>query len=332
MTWDHVAEPQITVTTDREQAYPVTLDGEAYLQQVFTATSDTWVVNHIVNIQFQNPGDVPDGTRITDMNGQDITQVKVSNTGDGYSGQFKVLYPAASVEGRSGSVQLTLSADVYRYAVYYALCQETDEYGKLQSYLCDTDPQTSLLRSVISNYSDTDDPDEPTPPPGETALKITKYEAGTTVTLAGATFEVVGPDGDTIGIYTTPESGSITIPLTEVGNYTIYERVPPEYHLLDEEPVKQITVKYGEVAKVAFENEPYGDLRIEKVDGATGASLAGARIQVKHIESGATYTGITGTGGSYTFTELKPGAYEIRELSAPEGWERDYQGTASPIP
>ncbi len=102
MTWDHVAEPQITVTTDREQAYPVTLDGEAYLQQVFTATSDTWVVNHIVNIQFQNPGDVPDGTRITDMNGQDITQVKVSNTGDGYSGQFKVLYPAASVEGRSG--------------------------------------------------------------------------------------------------------------------------------------------------------------------------------------------------------------------------------------
>ena len=136
---------------------------------------------------------------------------------------------------------------------------------------------------------------------------------------------MVGPDGDTIGVYTTPESGSITIPLTEVGNYTIYERVPPEYHLLDEEPVKQVTVKYGEVAEVAFENEPYGDLRIEKIDEATGASLAGARIQIKHIESGATYTGTTGTGGSYTFTKLKPGAYEIRELSAPEGWERDPQ-------
>ena len=44
-----------------------------------------------------------------------------------------------------------------------------------------------------------------------------------------------------------------------------------------------------------------------------------------YIESGATYTGITGTGGSYTFTKLKPGAYEIRELSAPEGWQRDPQ-------
>ena len=84
-------------------------------------------------------------------------------------------------------------------------------------------------------------------------------------------------------------------------------------------------MKYGETAEVDFENEPYGDLRIEKIDASTGASLAGAKIQIKHIKSGATYTGTTDTGGSYTFTELKPGAYEILELAAPEGWERDPQ-------
>ena len=327
-TWTSVAEPQLTTSPDQEAAYPVTIDGAAYRQQVFTVTSPTWVDGQAVNVSFQDGTDVPEGARIVDENNQDITQVKVSNTGDGYKGTFKVLYPEDCVAGQSGSVQLSLSADVYQYVVFYALCQEVDQYGNLQSYLCDTDPKVSLLRNAISNYSDTDepdDPDEPTPPPSETALKITKYEAGTTVTLSGATFEVVGPDGDTIGIYTTPESGSIAIPLTEVGNYTIYERVPPEYHLLDEEPVKQVTVKYGETAEVDFENEPYGDLRIEKIDASTGASLAGARIQIKHIESGATYTGTTGTGGSYTFTELKPGAYEIRELSAPEGWERDSQ-------
>ncbi|MDB7877415.1 SpaA isopeptide-forming pilin-related protein [Flavonifractor plautii] len=326
--WTSVAEPQLTTSPDQETAYPVTIDGAAYRQQVFTVTSPTWVDGQAVNVSFQDGTDVPEGARIADENNQDITQVKVSNTGDGYKGTFKVLYPEDSVAGQSGSVQLSLSADVYQYVVFYALCQEVDQYGNLQSYLCDTDPKVSLLRNAISNYSDTDEPDapdEPTPPPSETALKITKYEAGTTVTLSGATFEVVGPDGDTIGIYTTPESGSIAIPLTEVGNYTIYERVPPEYHLLDEEPVKQVTVKYGETAEVDFENEPYGDLRIEKIDGATGASLAGAKVQIKHIESGATYTGITGTGGSYTFTKLKPGAYEIRELSAPEGWQRDPQ-------
>ena len=327
-TWTSVAEPQLTTSPDQEAAYPVTIDGAAYRQQVFTVTSPTWVDGQAVNVSFQDGTDVPEGARIVDENNQDITQVKVSNTGDGYKGTFKVLYPEDCVAGQSGSVQLSLSADVYQYVVFYALCQEVDQYGNLQSYLCDTDPKVSLLRNAISNYSDTDepdDPDEPTPPPSETALKITKYEAGTTVTLSGATFEVVGPDGDTIGVYTTPESGSITIPLTEVGNYTIYERVPPEYHLLDEEPVKQVTVKYGETAEVDFENEPYGDLRIEKIDASTGASLAGARIQIKHIESGATYTGTTGTGGSYTFTELKPGAYEILELAAPEGWERDPQ-------
>ena len=327
-TWTSVAEPQLTTSPDQEAAYPVTIDGAAYRQQVFTVTSPTWVDGQAVNVSFQDGTDVPEGTRIVDENNQDITQVKVSNTGDGYKGTFKVLYPEDCVAGQSGSVQLSLSADVYQYVVFYALCQEVDQYGNLQSYLCDTDPKVSLLRNAISNYSDTDepdDPDEPTPPPSETALKITKYEAGTTVTLSGATFEVVGPDGDTIGVYTTPESGSITIPLTEVGNYTIYERVSPEYHLLDEEPVKQVTVKYGETAEVDFENEPYGDLRIEKIDASTGASLAGAKIQIKHIESGATYTGTTGTGGSYTFTELKPGAYEIRELSAPEGWQRDSQ-------
>ena len=327
-TWTSVAEPQLTTSPDQEAAYPVTIDGAAYRQQVFTVTSPTWVDGQAVNVSFQDGTDVPEGARIVDENNQDITQVKVSNTGDGYKGTFKVLYPEDCVAGQSGSVQLSLSADVYQYVVFYALCQEVDQYGNLQSYLCDTDPKVSLLRNAISNYSDTDepdDPDEPTPPPSETALKITKYEAGTTVTLSGATFEVVGPDGDTIGVYTTPESGSITIPLTEVGNYTIYERVSPEYHLLDEEPVKQVTVKYGETAEVDFENEPYGDLRIEKIDASTGASLAGAKIQIKHIESGATYTGTTGTGGSYTFTELKPGAYEIRELSAPEGWQRDSQ-------
>ena len=327
-TWTSVAEPQLTTSPDQEAAYPVTIDGAAYHQQVFTVTSPTWVDGQAVNVSFQDGTDVPEGTRIVDENNQDITQVKVSNTGDGYKGTFKVLYPEDCVAGQSGSVQLSLSADVYQYVVFYALCQEVDQYGNLQSYLCDTDPKVSLLRNAISNYSDTDepdDPDEPTPPPSETALKITKYEAGTTVTLSGATFEVVGPDGDTIGVYTTPESGSITIPLTEVGNYTIYERVSPEYHLLDEEPVKQVTVKYGETAEVDFENEPYGDLRIEKIDASTGASLAGAKVQIKHIESGATYTGTTDTGGSYTFTELKPGAYEILELAAPEGWERDPQ-------
>ena len=54
----------------------------------------------------------------------DCVYIDHGNTGNGYSGQFKVLYPMSSVEGRDGSVQLSLSADVYQYAIFYAVCAE----------------------------------------------------------------------------------------------------------------------------------------------------------------------------------------------------------------
>ena len=59
-------------------------------------------------------------------------------------GQFKVLYPADAVEGKSGSVQLSLNADVYQYAIYYAICAESDKYGNLQRYMATTDPTTLM--------------------------------------------------------------------------------------------------------------------------------------------------------------------------------------------
>jgi len=147
-TWTSVAEPQLTTSPDQEAAYPVTIDGAAYHQQVFTVTSPTWVDGQAVNVSFQDGTDVPEGTRIVDENNQDITQVKVSNTGDGYKGTFKVLYPEDSVAGQTGSVQLSLSADVYQYVVFYALCQEVDQYGNLQSYLCDTDPKVTRSPTI----------------------------------------------------------------------------------------------------------------------------------------------------------------------------------------
>ena len=83
--WTQVADPQLTASPDREAAYPVTIDGEDYLQQVFTVESPTWVDGLTVNVSFQDGADVPAGTRIVDENNQDITQVKVSGTGTRYN-------------------------------------------------------------------------------------------------------------------------------------------------------------------------------------------------------------------------------------------------------
>ena len=133
---------------------------------------------------------------------------------------------------------------------------------------------------------------------------------------------MVGPDGATVGTFATGSDGTVTIPLTLAGNYTVYERVAPLNHLISDTPAQNIKVAYGKVAELTCWNEPYGTLRIEKLSN-TGAHLPGAMVQIKHIESGVTYTAETNFAGYAIFDEIKPGAYEIREITAPSGWLKD---------
>ena len=106
--WNRVPQPTITVTADKDSAYPVTVDGKEYLQQVFTADSETWVCDYDIDIGFTMPDEVPEGTRIVDMNNNDITKIRTSSNGASYAGQFKVLYPKDSVSDQTGAVQMSL--------------------------------------------------------------------------------------------------------------------------------------------------------------------------------------------------------------------------------
>ena len=315
--WTKIYSPRVTAAPDRDTAYAVTVDGQQYKQQVFTVHSDTWVCNYAIRVAFSDPASVPAGARIVDMNNKDITTITTSGTGDGYGGKFKVLYPAAAVAGKTGSVQLSFSTNVYQYAVFYATCAEVNKYGQLQNYMCDTDPTTTMKLSTYSNYSDGEKPEVP-----DTGLKLIKLEKGTDTPLSGAVFEVVDPDGATVGTFATGSDGTVTIPLTLAGNYTVYERVAPLDHLLSDTPAQNIKVEYGKVAELTCWNEPYGTLRIEKLSD-TGAHLPGAMVQIKHIESGVTYTAETNFAGYAIFDNIKPGAYEIKEITAPSGWLKD---------
>jgi len=315
--WNKIYSPRVTAAPDRDTAYAVTVDGQQYKQQVFTVHSDTWVCNYAIRVAFSDPASVPAGARIVDMNNKDITTITTSGTGDGYGGKFKVLYPAAAVAGKTGSVQLSFTTDVYKYAVFYAVCAEKNKYGQLQNYMCDTDPTVTMRLSTYSNYSDGGEVEPP-----DTGLKLIKLEKGTDTPLSGAVFEVVGPDGATVGTFATGSDGTVTIPLTLAGNYTVYERVAPLDHLLSDTPAQNIKVEYGKVAELTCWNEPYGTLRIEKLSD-TGAHLPGAMVQIKHIESGVTYTAETNFAGYAIFDNIKPGAYEIKEITAPSGWLKD---------
>lgn len=314
--WNEVLAPEVTCTPDRDVAYPVTVNGRQYKQQVYTFWSKTWVCDYDVQVAFTMPDDVPDGTRIVNMNNQDITSITTTGTGDGYAGQFKVLYPADSIEGETGSVQLSFRTNVYKYAVFYAVCAEKNEYGELQNYLVDTDPTVEMRLSAYSNYNA---PGEDIPD-GETGLRIIKLESGSELPLSGALFEVIDPKGRTVGTFASNSNGEIYIPLTLEGNYTVIERKSASFHLLGENTAQNVDVEYGKTATVTFFNEPYGNLRIEKKSD-TGMALPGAIITATHIETGKVYTGESNFAGVVTFSRVKPGAYRIEEQAAPSGWK-----------
>ena len=81
--WNEMLSPEVSCTPDRDTAYEVTIDGKQYKQQVFTFWSKTWVCDYAVNVSFSDPSLVPEGTRIVDMNNQDITTITTEGTGDG---------------------------------------------------------------------------------------------------------------------------------------------------------------------------------------------------------------------------------------------------------
>lgn len=315
-TYNYMLTPRMTATAETSVACPVTIGGEEYKQQVFTVWSETWVYDYDVSVAFSDPASVPAGTKIVDMNNNEITAVTTEPTSDGYAGQFKVLYPADSVAGQSGNVQLSLSAPVAQYAAMYAVCQEKDQYGNLQNYICDLDNNVRLDLAAISSYTDSEED-----VPGETLLKIVKLEEGTETPLEGAVFSVYDPEGRKVGSYSTGPEGTVIIPLTLEGHYTVTEDIPPRYHLLPEETTQHADVEYNKTAIVTFTNAPYGSLRVEKRSD-TGDALSGVTIQIKHIETGETRTEQT-RNGVVVFDELAPGGWEVRELAGIEGWIAD---------
>ena len=329
MYWTKPLTPKLTATPDQPNPYPVTIDGKGYMQQVYQVVSETWVDGGWVHVKFTDSSSVPTGTRIIDKDGNDCTQIScMESTGKGFAGQFTILIPQESMDEGDGSVQVEVSGVGHNYAIFYATCAETDKYGNLQKYMADTDPRHPIKVDVIANYSKNppppDDPPPENPPPEITPpgdLLIIKRDAGTLDLLDGAIFEVVGPNGDTIGSFSSV-GGEVSVPNLEPGNYTVYERVPPRNYLLSDEPARNVTVKTGETATLTYDNEPFGSLRIEKVSD-TGEKLPGVHIQIKHIESGRTYSGYTEPGGAVQFTKLKPGAYEVQEIAGIAGWKAD---------
>ena len=167
-------------------------------------------------------------------------------------------------------------------------------------------------------------PPDPDHPPESEPFPLGLYlaavtEEGTEIPLEGAIFSVYDPEGKKVGSFPTGADGTVVIPLTLEGHYTVTEEVSPRYHLLPDERTQHADVEYNKTATLTFWNAPYGSLRVEKRSD-TGDALSGVTIQIKHIETGETRTDQT-RNGVIVFDELAPGGWEVRELAGIEGWQ-----------
>lgn len=72
-------------------------------------------------------------------------------------------------------------------------------------------------------------------------------------------FSVYDPEGRKVGSFSTGPDGTVVIPLTLEGHYTVTEELPPRYHLLPDERTQHADVEYNKVATLTFWNAPYID-------------------------------------------------------------------------
>jgi uncharacterized surface anchored protein len=187
-----------------------------------------------------------------------------------------------------------------------------------QRYLVERDPKINLTATFGSQVQW-----EPSEETEEGSLRIRKLQSGTLKPLAGAVFEILDPQGKRIFSLATDENGTIDIPLTVMGNYTVTELVPPQYHLLPAVRTQSVTVTPDKVAEVTFVDDPYGTLKVTKRDAANGQPLSGATVQIKNIVTNTTQTATTDSSGNVVFDKLPVGAYEIVEVTSPEGYALD---------
>lgn len=303
--WNEALSPEVICTPDRDTAYEVTIDGKQYKQQVFTFWSKTWVCDYVVNVSFSDPSLVPEGTRIVDMNNQDITTITTEGTGDGYAGKFKVLYPLERVQGETGSVQLSFSTNVYKYAVFFAICQEKDEYGELQNYVVDTDPTTTMRLSAYSNYEDSeiDTPD-------------------TGMNLQGAVITIEHIESGQTWTATTTSAGVAVFDEVPLGAYRIQEITAPVGWKLDD-TVYTATVVAGETTTIPIINEELPGLRIIKYDRKNMVAMPNVTFAVYRD---GVFLGnyVTDQLGEILLTNVEPGTYRAFEVdTGDEGYILD---------
>lgn len=141
--------------------------------------------------------------------------------------------------------------------------------------------------------------------------------------VANVVIKVSKADGQSMGEYTTDDSGIIYIPNLEAGTYEVQEISAPPQYVVDS-TVHRVTLEAGKIGEITLRNSVKPTLRIVKVDSVTKAPIKGVAFEVRVTDGVKIGDYVTDENGEILVTGLQAGTnYTIKETATLPGYILD---------
>ena len=165
------------------------------------------------------------------------------------------------------------------------------------------------------------------------SLRLRKIDSRTQKPLIGAAFRLFDLNGKLLGEYTTNNQGVVEVTKElSAGKYILKEAEAPEGYVLDSEP-KTIELKPGKTLELEIPNIPLSSLRIRKVDSETKKPLTGAVFRLLDRKNNPIGDYTTNEQGMIEISQkLTAGKYQLKEITAPEGYVQIKEALSIEIP
>ena len=159
------------------------------------------------------------------------------------------------------------------------------------------------------------------------SLTILKRNSVTGDPLSNAKFHIYyGSDNTTtgeindLGVFTTDESGKITLTDVNRGWYKLVEESSPKGFGIQGSGVTEFYLEANTSKTVTVDNVPHSALVVYKYDAKTGKGLEGCRFELRYLSGNTSGTVIgtyvTGPNGAFTVTNLEKGTYICQEIES----------------
>ena len=123
------------------------------------------------------------------------------------------------------------------------------------------------------------------------SLTIQKIDSVTSKGIAGVKFHIIKANGEYIGDFTTDNWGQIKLSKTLTPDTYIIEEISTLDGYKLDETIQKVELNWGDNKIVQVKNNPYGSLKIVKIDKDTRKVLSGVKYKLTNEDEYNQYLG-----------------------------------------